>query len=193
VWELRYGSERGLYPTKGGSGFRIVAGLVERPRKFLKLVDLVGTKRGKLRVQRDEPGDEEADPAGATDDGLRVQGDSRDTIMDATTITEIRAKITQLKQDMEEEDDPLVQEENQKEMAELVAQLKGAIGPGGRRRKLGTNPTSRGWDAARKAWKRLLVQLADKDMPQLSAHLASHTFLNCPFILYDPPNQNLPS
>lgn len=163
-WEICYGSEQGIYPAKDYGALATLAKLLTRPKDLVPLTDLVDADTQEL-LGRPEAGD---------------------VIMNDATLKDLKQRYEALQQN-QVPDDPLAEQEHREELAQLAAQLKKAIGLGGRRRKLGRSIRERVWDTLTKDVRRLYPRLRDNGMPELAAHLQGAIRFDCPHITYDPP------
>jgi len=164
-WAVRYGAEQGTYPAKDYSVLAAVAKLVARPNHSFPLVDLVDADTRSL-IECPE---------------------SRDDLLDNPAITDLKRRFEELKRDRENQDDPLVKKENEEELTKIAAELKKSLGPKGRKRKLGSTPTDKAWDALTKNLRRLWPRLRETRMSALADHLERAIQIDRPHITYHPP------
>ncbi len=144
--------------------------LVTRPQQPLALDELVDSETARL-IKEPESG----------------------AVLDQPAIADLQRRYAELNRDESKyEDDPLVRAENEKERAIIAAELKKAIGPGGRRRKLGRTPADQAWDALTKSLRRLWPRLRNANMPGLAAHLENTIAIDRPHVTYRPPGDTPP-
>jgi hypothetical protein len=162
VWEIHYGTERGTYPASDYSALATVTKLLARPNQRVSLLDVVDADTRKL---------------------LERSG-SRDDVLDDPAIAQLQRRYEELRRDMADQDDPLVKRENEKDLADIIAELRKGVGPRGRRRRLGRTPMDQAWDALTKNLHRLWPRLRQTGMPALADHLENAIHFNRPHIIY---------
>jgi hypothetical protein len=164
AWQVWYGQESGTYPQADYSALAVVAKLVANPNKSFSRAEL-----------RAEP------------DNLPREQVTLDDILDHDALTDLQRGIDELRRDMEKETDPLVQQENEDNLEKLLAEVRKATRPGGRKRKLGTIAAQRAWDTLTKALRRLWKRLRETGMPELADHLENAVRIDHPHITYSLP------
>jgi hypothetical protein len=170
-WEIRYGGKRGLFPVKDFGGLEVVAKLLSRPNHPFQLDDLVDAETATL---------------------LKTQ-ESCDDIHDDNYIANLGRRLNEVRcERARHPNDPLVQRECDEEEARITSELKQAVGPKGRRRKLGRTKRAKVWDTLTKKLRRLFPRLREAKMPLLADHLEGAIRFDQPFIAYYPPGGALP-
>jgi hypothetical protein len=171
IWEVCYGAESGGFPVADYSALEVVAKLVARPQEDVALADLV-------------------DPA------LRPsieQTESATEVLDNPAVADLKRRYEELNRDASGEEDALVRAENEAELTSIAAELKRALGPSGRKRKLGQTAADQAWDALTKGLRRLWPRLRAAGMPELAAHLKNTIPTDRrPHVGYHPPASALP-
>jgi hypothetical protein len=163
-WEVSYGAERGTYPMKDFRALGTLAKLLPRPNHPYPLVDLVDPDARQL-LERPE---------------------AQDIVQSSESLARLRERYEELERDKASTEDPLVLEELDEELEDILAELKKALGPGGRKRKLGRTLADRAWDTLTKSLRRLWRRLQNTGMPELAAHLEKTVHMDRPHITYNP-------
>lgn len=164
TWEVCFESERGSFPTASFSALTVVRELLAKPNHPVDLKELVGEEARQVLEH----------PA------------SKEDVIDSPGIQDLQRRYQEL-QECRDDPNPLVRQEYKAEMASIAAELKRAIGPGGRKRQLGWSPQDQAWGALTKNLKRLYGRLEDNGMPKLAAHLKCSIQFARPTITYNPP------
>ncbi len=164
AWKIRYGAEHGTFAVKDYSVIETLAVLLARPRHQHSLDDLV-------------------DPDTAR---LLAASRGKDDRLDAEGLTSLKARYVELQRDIATESDPEAKGHLQEEYGQLAAELKAAVGPGGRRRKVGYSEEDQAWDARTKALRRLWPRLRKAGLPKLANHLEQTIRIDRPHITYLP-------
>jgi hypothetical protein len=169
VWEISYGTEHEKFPAKDFTILPALAALLGRPAHPHEFETLVDPQTAQVLA------------------ASRTKSDR----LDRQAVAEIKAKYDELQQDAAKETNPAIKQEIEAEKAQLLAELKAASGPGGRKRKLGRTPRDQAWDAMTKALRRLPDRLREAGMPELAAHLSQYIKVDRPQITYLPPESTL--
>jgi hypothetical protein len=164
-WDVCFETERGQFPAASHSALAVVVKLLAKPNHPLDLKELVEEETRQL-LERPSSQEDVIDPPGMRDLELRYRELQKDR----------------------DSPDLLVREEYEREIKIITAELEKAIGPGGRKRKLGRSTHDRVWDALTKNLRRLCRRLRDQSMPNLAAHLKSSIQIDQPTITYNPPS-----
>jgi hypothetical protein len=77
------------------------------------------------------------------------------------------------------------------ERAQIAGELKKALGPGGRKRRLGTTPERKVWGSLTKNIRRLFPRLQNAGLPNLATHLKNTLLICSPHITYQPSPKSL--
>jgi hypothetical protein len=160
-WEAQYGDEKGTYPAKDYSSLAIVAKLLACPHQSFSLSEL---------------------SAGGELLGLP---EATDVLLDDPAIKDLKRRYDEEMQ-TPVPNDPLAKKERRDRLAQIAAELKKAMSPKGRRRKLGRTNADKAWDALTKNLRRLWPRLAETRMPGLAAHLERFVQFDKPLITYHP-------
>jgi hypothetical protein len=167
IWEVRYEDEHGHYPVKDFGAFEILAKLVCRPNHPFQLGDLVDAQTREL-LERPES--------------------SCDVTNDDSSLANLKSRLKEVKRLRDKyPHDPLVQHECDDEVAKITSEMRRAMGPGGRKRKLGSTVRYRTWDALTTKLRRLWPRLREGKMPLLADHLESAIRFEQPSITYQTP------
>jgi hypothetical protein len=176
-WVVRWGEEHGVFAAKDFNALDVVAKLVAAPNRSVELKDLVDADTRAL-LERPE---------------------SQDAVLDNPALVRLKQRYEELMQDKAKQQSErapgmdaspeleLAGCEINQEMADIAAQLKEAVGPGNRKRKLGRTPKDQAWDALTKGLRRLWPRLRKERMPTLADHLESNITIDQPCLTYHPP------
>jgi tetratricopeptide (TPR) repeat protein len=140
-------------------GLRYVARLVSEPGREFHVLDLVAVEAGVLRV-------------GATDDELHAGGHAGLPVLDAAAKASYRRRLADIEDDIEDArqaNDPGRIELAERDREYLIAELKRAIGLGGRDRTVGGS-AERARTSVARAIRYGLDQMSTVE-PELAAHL----------------------
>jgi hypothetical protein len=176
-WVIRWGEEYGIFPAKDYRALDLVAKLVAGPNRPMELNDLVDADTRTVLKRPEARADVLNNPAVA---GLRKR------------YKELQQDRAQLQRGLVAGSDAgpeseLRCREIDEELASLAAEVKKAIGPGNRKRKLGRTRADRAWDALTKSLRRLWPRLRAAGMPKLATHLETGIDIDQPSLAYRPP------
>jgi hypothetical protein len=164
MWVIQFGKERGRFPTSDFKALAYLFRLVTRPHHSINLRDFVDAETGRL-LQRPESSTE---------------------LLDNPALEKLRCRYHQLQRDMAKEDNPAIKAENEKEMAQISSELRKALGPGGRKRKLGQTLEEKVWKSFTKSVRRLWSRIRKAGMPELAEHLERTIRFERPQVIYQP-------
>ncbi len=170
VWEVRYGAECQTFPVKDFGALPTLALILARPRYQHHFKNLVDPETARLLAA--------------------TRG--KDDQLDAEALARLEHRYHELQRDIAEEEDAAEKERLRAELAPIAAEIRAAVRPDGRRRKLGHSEEDQAWDALTKGLRRLRDRLHEAKMPELAAHLKAAISISRPHITYLPPDGTPP-
>lgn len=158
-WTIRFTGD--VVRLKDSKGLRLIATLLSNPGRELHALDLVTMDGTRPRsTQRNE--------------GLAVDPSTSAPVLDATAKQQIRQRIEELEDDIEDSErfnDPVRAQRARAELDELRRSVASALGLGGRDRKLGSE-AEKARVSVTKTIREALKKIERAD-PELGSHLAA--------------------